>query len=419
MSLRSWTPRRVRAVAATAAVVTALVMTAPGAAAQAPAPGPAPAPAPIGSWPVELVPDGDDAGVRTENGMLQIDPATAAPGASTGSARAQGTLVTARRYLDTAVDRVFAEVSAELPPGTDVLVDIRGLLDDERWTEWIPVEPGRPVDLGTAVRRVQGRLVLLAGDDGASPAVRSLRFTPVPGVHLDPLPLPPPRVTDTFRVFATREGLVGGTTANGHVIRTRDHFAALPSRRGLAPRGTGDYTVKVCADNGRCEWAPVWDVGPWNTTDDYWNDSALRQSWRDLVQGLPQAQAAFQTGYNGGLDQFGRRVANPAGIDLADGTFWDGLGLLDNAWVNVSYLWTFPGPVATVRTGMLNVRTGPARENAVVGLAAEHARLVVECTVAGQLVTGSQGTTDLWLRVGPNQFVSAAHVALQPGATPC
>ncbi len=54
-----------------------------------------------------------------------------------------------------------------------------------------------------------------------------------------------------------------------------------------------------------------------------------------------------------------------------------------------------------------------------MGLAAAHARMVVECIVIGQLVTGMQGTTDMWLRVGPDQFVSAAHVALEPGATPC
>jgi hypothetical protein len=144
----------------------------------------------------------------------------------------------------------------------------------------------------------------------------------------------------TYRVFATREGLVGGTTANGHVIVPRDHFVALPSRRALSPRGTGTYSVKVCADNGRCETAPVWDVGPWNTRDDYWNPPAIRENWKDLPQGTPEAQAAYQNGYNGGKDQYGRRVTNPAGIDLADGTFWDGLGLTGNTWVTVTYLWT-------------------------------------------------------------------------------
>jgi hypothetical protein len=108
----------------------------------------------------------------------------------------------------------------------------------------------------------------------------------------------------------------------------------------LSPKGSHEYSVRVCADNGRCETAPVWDVGPWNTRDDYWNPPSVRQNWKDLPQGTPQAQAAYQNGYNGGKDQFGRRVRNPAGIDLADGTFWDGLGLTNNAWVTVTYLWT-------------------------------------------------------------------------------
>jgi hypothetical protein len=144
----------------------------------------------------------------------------------------------------------------------------------------------------------------------------------------------------SFRVYATREGLVGGTTANQHVITPRDHFVALPSRQALSPRGSNKYSVKVCADNGRCETAPVWDVGPWNTTDDYWKPSISRQRWNDLPQGKPEAQAAYQDGYNGGKSGKGKQVTNPAGIDLADGTFWDGLGLTNNAWVTVTYLWT-------------------------------------------------------------------------------
>ena len=125
------------------------------------------------------------------------------------------------------------------------------------------------------------------------------------------------------------------------MIRARDHFVALPSRRGLSPRNSNEYSVKVCNPaNNRCETAPVWDVGPWNTKDDYWNPASERQMWRDLPQGKPQAQAAYQDNYNGGRDEFGRDVPNPAGIDLADGTFWDGLRMTDNGWVNVTYLWT-------------------------------------------------------------------------------
>ena len=304
---------------------------------------PASAHVPAGvSWTADLTPDGDDMGVRATDGELRLDPATAVRWARTESPRLQGTLLTAQRALIDPADRVAADLVADLPPGAEVLVDVRGLRDDGGWTEWVPATPGVPANLQTPGRTVQARLMLLAGDVGASPVVRSLRLTTelTTGHQVGPRPI----VADTFRVFATREGLVGGTTANGHVIRPRDHFVALPSRRSLAPRGSGDYTVKVCADNGRCEWAPVWDVGPWNTTDDHWSPPDSRESWRDLAHGLPQAQAAFIDGYNGGRDQFGRQVGNPAGIDLADGTFFDGLGLQDNSWVTVSYLWTDGGP---------------------------------------------------------------------------
>lgn len=220
----------------------------------------------------------------------------------------------------------------------------------------------------------------------------------------------------TFRVYATREGLVGATTANGHVIVDRDHFVALPSRLALSGDQDGTYSVRVCAPStARCAYAPVWDVGPWNTTDDYWN--VARQSWTDLPRGLPQAQAAQQHGYNGGLDQFGRTVASPAGIDLADGTFWDDLALTDNAWVDVSYLWVGSGPRGVVRTSgsTLNVRSGPSTSAAVVGAAANWSHVVVECTARGTWVDGYLGSTNLWNRIGPGHFVSDAYLSTGTG----
>ena len=138
------------------------------------------------------------------------------------------------------------------------------------------------------------------------------------------------------KIFATREGLVGRTTANGHVIRAGDRFVALPSRRALNRRGEREFQVRV-THGSRSVVAPVWDIGPWNIKDDYWNSD--RESWRDLERGLPEAQAAFLNGYNGGKDGFGRKVLNPAGIDLSDAVFWDGLGMRDNGWVTVEYLW--------------------------------------------------------------------------------
>jgi hypothetical protein len=165
----------------------------------------------------------------------------------------------------------------------------------------------------------------------------------------------------------------------------------------------------VCTAS-RCAFEPVWDVGPWNTKDDYWNPSATREMWKDLPQGKPEAQAAYQSGYNGGKDQFGRTVANPAGIDLADGVFWDALQLADNSWVDATYLWTGDGGRGTVSisSGYLNIRNAASSTGAVVGMAGKSAQVTVECQTTGQSVTGSQGTTNVWLRVNAGMYVSKA-----------
>jgi hypothetical protein len=232
---------------------------------------------------------------------------------------------------------------------------------------------------------------------------------PVSAVKLRPV------VPVAYRVFATREGLVGGITANGHVIRERDHFVALPSRLGLSADRSGARSVRVCADNGRCAYAPVWDIGPWNTGDDYWNPA--RGQWTDLPRGVPEAQAAYLTGYNGGRDEFGRAVANPAGIDLGDGTFWDALRLDDNAWVTVTYLWTGGGARGRVASGgvPLNLRAGPTAASAEVGRAGEYSEIPIECQVRGQLVAGTVRTTDRWDRVAPGTYVSHAYMAVPAG----
>jgi hypothetical protein len=134
--------------------------------------------------------------------------------------------------------------------------------------------------------------------------------------------------------------LVGGRTANGHIIQTRDHFVALPSGSALnANDSTYTYTVNLYnPSNGRTKnGVPVWDVGPWNTKDNYW--AAVRTSWTDLPRGKPESQAAYENGYNGGKDEFGRIVQNPAAIDLADGTFWDDMGMIGNGWIDVTFNW--------------------------------------------------------------------------------
>jgi hypothetical protein len=145
----------------------------------------------------------------------------------------------------------------------------------------------------------------------------------------------------TVRLWATREGLVGRTTASGHVITPNDHFVALPSRKAL------NKTV-IVSYRGKTVTAPVLDVGPWNRDDAWWEAGAGRGQFADLPRFVPQAWAAYENGHNGGRDGTGRFVTFPALIDLADGTYAD-LGLQHADWVDVTLTWVegpSPPPLA-------------------------------------------------------------------------
>ncbi|MDG4792419.1 hypothetical protein [Micromonospora sp. WMMD1082] len=361
-------------------------------------------------WNADLsVVDADDVNVRHTRAGLRLADARPPGTPARRSAVAEGMLVAAPRTLSRPATRVRAEVTAATRPGTAATVQVRGWRAIG-WTEWRDAVPAAVFD--QPVRRVQARVVLTGSASGATTEVRAVRLT------ADTVTAAAATPGLTYRVYATRIGLVGEVTANGHTVRPRDHFVALPSRRGLSPRNSGDYTLRVCTTTGsRCEYAPVWDVGPWNTRDDYWNPSAVRENWKDLPQGRPQAQAAYQNGYNGGRDQFGRTVLNPAGVDLADGTFWDGLQLTTNAWVDVAYLWTGTGPRGVVGDGPLNVRAGPSTSYASRGLAAQYANVPIQCYVTGQSVAGPYRTTNRWNRLASGQFVSHAYISAVWGGT--
>ena len=163
------------------------------------------------------------------------------------------------------------------------------------------------------VLRHLGRLALLAGAlvFGAGPA----------GAASPP----------TVRLWATREGLIGRTTAAGHLIVANDHFVALPSRLALNKQVTVSY-------HGKSVTVPVLDIGPWNRDDAWWEPSATRGAFTDLPRWVPEVWAAFDGGYNGGRDAIGRYVTFPAMIDLSDGVYAD-LGLQQADWVDVTLSW--------------------------------------------------------------------------------
>jgi len=152
----------------------------------------------------------------------------------------------------------------------------------------------------------------------------------------------PAQAARTYRVFATRYDSGGAYTV------------ALPDKC-LKFANAGNH---VCDDDGyqvgqgysvfisyqKSTAATVLESGPWNVDDNYWSttrDPQPRRMFADLPLGIPEAQAAYFDGYNGGEDQFGRKVTAPFGIDLARQVSIDiGLEPGKNDWIDVSFLWT-------------------------------------------------------------------------------
>ncbi|MDP8951302.1 MAG: hypothetical protein M3N18_03515 [Actinomycetota bacterium] len=114
--------------------------------------------------------------------------------------------------------------------------------------------------------------------------------------------------------------------------------AALPHRKlkfGNKPR------VRIRRVNhSRVVRPRVKEVGPWNTYDNYWATRKHRTMWKKLRRCTPEAQAAYYNNFNNGRDEFGRKVLNPAGVDLTPRAA-RGLGLrkYQNAWVYVRFPW--------------------------------------------------------------------------------
>lgn len=152
-----------------------------------------------------------------------------------------------------------------------------------------------------------------------------------------------PGFTRTYEIFATRYESKGGA-----------FVVALPDQCLKFSNGG----LKTCADKGYQPGAGysvairykdsagvlVGEAGPWNIDDNFWasgSDPQPRRMFADLPLGMPEAQAAYFDGYNGGKDQYGRTVTAPFAIDLAFEVA-DKIGLppKKNDWITVSFLWT-------------------------------------------------------------------------------
>ena len=107
------------------------------------------------------------------------------------------------------------------------------------------------------------------------------------------------------------------------------------------PKFKGGQRVGIRRANGSHPTrAPVKEVGPWNTRDNYWQPDKKRTMWRKLPRCKPEAQAAYFRNFNRGRDQFSRKVLNPAGVDLTPPVARKlGLRKFENAWVLVRFPW--------------------------------------------------------------------------------
>jgi hypothetical protein len=126
------------------------------------------------------------------------------------------------------------------------------------------------------------------------------------------------------RVFATQ-----------YIGYTR-YEVALPHKK---IKFDGGYRVRLRRGDHRAR-ARVKEVGPWNIRDNYWQSRRYRDMWDNLPRCKPEAQAAYFNNYNRGRDQFGRKVLNPAGVDLTPRVARNlGLRKYQNAWIYVRYPW--------------------------------------------------------------------------------
>jgi hypothetical protein len=230
----------------------------------------------------------------------------------------------------------------------------------------------------------------------------------------------------TYTVHCTREGLVGGTCANGHVIVANDHFCALPSKSVLSPNGTYTYTVNLRnpANGYTANNVPVWDVGPWNTNDCYW--AANRPLCANLARGTPASQEAYYNNYDArpGIeaygvnhDQKGRTVLNGSGIDLADGTFYD-LGSPAN--VEVTYNWLTGTTVDNAAATFVGSWTAGTSSTDKYGADYRYhstAAVSEPATFSASLTAGNKYNVYAWWPQGANRSTTAGYVVSRVGGT--
>ncbi len=124
--------------------------------------------------------------------------------------------------------------------------------------------------------------------------------------------------------LGSRRGVLQGSPARQAPIRCRvyatqyDGFTryevALPHQR-LKFEGGRRVSCGASTDRAPGE-APVKEVGPWNTRDNYWQPERDAHMWRRLPAARPRPRRPTSATSTGAGTSSGRKVLNPAGVDM-------------------------------------------------------------------------------------------------------
>lgn len=308
---------------------------------------------------------------------------------------------------------IFPKLDTIQSPNDRVIFEARASADGNKWTEWLEANKNNKneIDFYEELNYLQYHVTIISATDN-SPIIKGvvIKLKGISALEAQtykqkkwddgitvskPKGKPQPSLSENLSAtavsnpfvagnLATREGLLGKTTANGHVIQATDIFVALPSRKSLNSSDTDTtYTVNVSYNGNTYYNVPVWDLGPFNENDDHWNpnyvwvtpsiEMRVRDNWGyeeygDLTRGTSETWfAKYQNFHNGWTSshrivskdkyisdsnpgtQVHNTLANPlypgnslrnngAEIDLSDALFY-GLGMTGNAYVTVTYNW--------------------------------------------------------------------------------
>ena len=189
------------------------------------------------SWGAELaVEGGDDLGVLVADGGVRPTSPTA-----------EGVLTTAPRRLLQPAGGLAGTLTADLPAGTSVVLQARGVDADGRWGPWLAVPDRAPARFAGPTSEVRTRLLLRGATDGSAvPIARAVWWTAEPTEAPTPTNPVPTIATDRPRAAAaTTTGPPAAAPTAGLIWDGSIATKGLGGFKDTPYNITGSSTVKV------------------------------------------------------------------------------------------------------------------------------------------------------------------------------